>query len=131
MSAYILLVDQDLDDHSLVKETLEELALEVPVRYARSSSEMYRLLEETRPSLILIDFNTSPENGLELLTALKDQEAHASIPVVILSESKHAADREAAYRLGAATYVQKPASLEGTRRKIETFFRYWQEVAEL
>ena len=132
MHRSILMLEDDSDDRYLTQETLQELEIDIPVTYLNSSAALFELLAcGERPSLILIDYNSTPENGLQILRKLKADEAWSGIPVVILSDSDLASYRDACYRMGASSYIKKPDSVFETRAKIGTFFRYWFEVAEV
>ena len=132
MQKSIWIVEDDSDDRYLTQETLSELEINAPVRFLYSSNELFQALSASAtPSLILIDYNLTPDNGLDTLRKLKTNEAFSRIPVVILSDSDLPKYREECYKLGAASFIKKPASLEATQQKIGTFFRYWMNVAEV
>ena len=126
------MLENDTDDHSLVKETLRDLEINARVKFFSSSTDMFHFLEEGHlPILLLIDYNSTPENGISVLQKIKSDARLNTLPVVILSESTLPEYRDEAYRLGASSFIQKPDSLQGTREKIDTFFRYWLTVAEV
>ncbi len=132
MNKSIWIVEDDSDDRYLTEETLSELGITIPVRFLWGSEELFQALSGPEmPSLILVDFNLSPANGPEVLQQLKTKEHLRKIPVVILSDSNLPEYREACYRHGAASFIKKPDTLEGTYQKIGTFFKYWLEVAEV
>ncbi|HEU4472031.1 MAG TPA: response regulator [Flavisolibacter sp.] len=133
MSKYVVMLEDDSDDHSLVKDTLLELSISIPVKFFSSSQALFSFLAgaKEQPSLILADHNAVPDNGIAVLRKLKSQPSLAGIPVVILSDSDLAVYREEAYRLGAASFIKKPDTIQATGEKIGLFFRYWLEVAEV
>ena len=61
-----------------------------------------------QPDLILLDMHLPDISGLELLRHLKQDDAIAHIPVVVVSADATLARTEAALTLGAARYVTKP-----------------------
>lgn len=132
MQRAIWIVEDDSDDRYLTEETLSELGITVPVKFLSSSNELFQsLLSVETPLLILIDYNLTPDNGLEVLKKIKDSETFSRVPVVILSDSTLPQYRDACYKHGAASFIKKPATMEGTQHKIGTFFKYWTEVAEM
>jgi two-component system, response regulator len=131
MSKSVVLLDEDRDDWSLVKETVSEIGLDVSIQYIGASNELFDYLKAHQPSLILLDYNALPDNGLRVLQQLKSEPAWKEIPVVILSDSADPYYKAECYGAGAATYIKKPDSDRGTREKISTFFKYWFEVAEV
>ena len=131
MPKSIWIVEDDSDDRYLTQETLAALNINVPVKFLSSSKELFESLDSSQePSLILIDYNIAPDNGLEVLKKLKQHEVHSKYPVVILSDSDLSRYKNECYRHGASSFIKKPNTLEGTHQKIGTFFKYWLEVAE-
>ena len=65
-------------------------------------------IRRDRPDLILLDMHLPDISGLELLRHLKQDEAIAHIPVVVVSADATLARIEEALTLGAARYVTKP-----------------------
>jgi CheY-like chemotaxis protein len=132
MNRYVAMLEDDSDDRYMTKETLEELGIDVPVRFFYSSNELFDFLAASeKPSLILTDYNTSPDNGLEVLKKLKAHPAYGEIPVVVLSDSDLPHYKNQCYLHGASSFIKKPDTVEATKQKIGTFFKYWFEVAEL
>jgi CheY-like chemotaxis protein len=132
MIKQVLMLEDDSDDRYLVREVLADLGIDVPVRFFTESHELFEFLSRAeKPSLILVDYNAVPDNGIEVLKKLKNEEAYREIPVAILSDSDLPKYRSECYALGASTFIKKPDTLEATKEKIGTFFKYWFEVAEV
>lgn len=69
------------------------------------------LLQGTLPyDVILLDIMMPGASGLQVLERLRGFPHRADAPVVILTAKGQDADREEAYRLGAADFVTKPFS---------------------
>ena len=83
------------------------------------------------PALIIMDYNIVPEHSLSLLQRLKQNEQYKNILIIIISENNLPQYKQQCYALGASSFVQKPHTLEETKNKIVTFFKYWFEVAEV
>jgi CheY-like chemotaxis protein len=129
---YILMVEDDPDDRSLTQQTLQDIGISVPVKFLAQSDEVFSFLASHEPpAIILIDYNISPDSGVDVLKNLKTNAQYRHIPVIILSESASPAFVTECYRHGANTFVTKPFTSVGTREKIERFFTYWLEVAEV
>ncbi|HEX2606445.1 MAG TPA: response regulator [Flavisolibacter sp.] len=131
MDKYILMLEDDTDDRSLVKEIVGELDFEIPIRFSSDSQEAFSMMAEDKPSLMLVDYNSTPENGLQVLKRMKADKDLKGIPVVILTENDLEKYRRECYAEGASTVATKPGKMMATRKKIEIFFRYWLEVAEV
>lgn len=70
--------------------------------------EVVRPLIDFRPDLILMDINMPDCNGLELATAIRQQEAYVSIPIVFISTETDLDRQLDALRLGGDDFLFKP-----------------------
>jgi CheY-like chemotaxis protein len=125
--ADILLVDDDPGDVLLIQEAFLQAEASssrrchVAGHAAAALNFVYRAGEHTdapRPRLILLDLNLAGTHGLEVLAQLKADDDLMTIPVVILSSSRHPADIERSYTLHANAYVVKPVDLDAFSRVI-------------
>lgn len=64
------------------------------------------------PDLILLDFDMPGIDGLEVLAALRCNEATRHLPVVMTTTSENEQDVRRCYKLGANACVAKPLSSE-------------------
>jgi two-component system cell cycle response regulator DivK len=64
-----------------------------------------------QPGLIVMDIQLPHVSGLELIAAMKADEALAPIPIMAVTAYASPADEERAREAGAAAYVSKPISL--------------------
>jgi CheY-like chemotaxis protein len=127
---YILMLENDSDDRYITQSTLNDLSINVPIRYEYYSPSLRKLLKQP-PALILLGYNTSPESGLHIVSEFKNDPEYKKIPLVLLIENlpREAIDRY--YDAGVNTIIQKPSKDNEIKEKIQTFFRYWFNVAEL
>jgi len=103
----IILVDDVMFHLLSLKERLKERYNVYP---AQSCEELFQLLNDFRPDLILLDVNMPKDDGFETISSLKEDPFYEEIPVVFLTGQK---DRESllkAMNLGAADYLVKPIS---------------------
>jgi CheY-like chemotaxis protein len=59
------------------------------------------------PQIIITDIKMPRKNGFDLLQWIRSQNAHAKLPVVVLSSSDEPQDVKRAFELGATTYFVK------------------------
>ena len=83
---YVLMLENDSDDRYIAQSTMKELSLQIPIRYEYWSPSILKALEHDKPGVILLAYNTSPENGLEILKQIKSDNNYASTPVIVLIE---------------------------------------------
>ncbi len=128
---FVLMLEEDPDDRQITESALLDLGFDVPVKYVKYSTELFEALKaEEKPSLILIDYNSTPASATEVLKELRSDADCKHIPTVVLGEGLSEKFIKECYQLGANSYITKPASAKGTKDKIETFFKYWMNVAE-
>ena len=126
------MLEGDGDDRYITQQTLSELGIDIPIKFLSNSIDFFQFLSASeKPALILVDYNSNPDNGLEVLKNLKSHPNYADIPVVILSDSDHPKYKNECYRYGASSFIKKPDTLEATNKKIASFFNYWFNVAEV
>lgn len=129
---YVLMLENDSDDRYFTQSTVDELGLDVSIYYTSFNNEvMENLSAMNQPSLILLAYNTYPEAGIRIIKKFKSHPRFAHIPVVVLSEDIPADHVQEFYKSGANTVIKKPSTVELTRKKVQTFFNYWMQVAEI
>ncbi len=118
MQAPLLIVEDNSGDVLLIRESLKRHGLQGPLTVATTGEDAIRLIDEIDfnpeapcPRLVMLDLNLPRKPGIEVLKRLRQSPRGAGIPVVILSTSDAASDREAALELGADNYLRKPANL--------------------
>lgn len=109
----IVLVEDNPADVELTLRAFSRRNVINPVAVARDGEEAMALLNrwetgDPLPVVILLDLKLPRVNGLEVLRRLKSHERFCTLPVVVLTSSAEDQDIEAAYRLGANSYIVKP-----------------------
>ena len=77
------------------------------------------------PKVILLDLKLPKVNGLEVLRAIRADERTRPIPVVIVTSSHEDPDIQAAYDLGANSYVVKPVEFSAFSEAMSQVGFYW------
>jgi CheY-like chemotaxis protein len=115
----ILLIEDNPADVFLVEEAIKTEELSYRLTHAADGERaiaLVRQLEEDEslpcPALLLLDLNLPRKSGDEVLERLRASERCKNIPVIVLTSSDSAADREKARRLGANAYFRKPSDLD-------------------
>jgi len=132
MASYVLMLQTDPDDQYITESALAEINSSLAIKYLQDTTEMEKYIAEMgEPALILLnDGGTITERG-QLLRRLKANPVYNHIPVVVLGERSSPDYIKECYRAGASTFITKPSSVNTTKKKIEMFFSYWIEVAEV
>ena len=132
-TAVILLVEDDLGDQKLTKQSLKGDKIGNELRMVSTAEEAFEYLEKGKrnepecplPDLILLDLNMPGMGGKDFLKQLKTDPDLDSIPVVILTTSDSDKDVLESFQLQASGYIQKPANLEGFRQAMNDLTDYW------
>lgn len=114
----IVVVEDNPADVLLLREALAKHQVGSHLYLAHDGEEGVRLIDAIDeanlpcPDLILIDLNLPRRSGFEVLARARASRQCAEKPVVILSSSGAASDREKAASLGASGYIRKPSTLK-------------------
>jgi putative two-component system response regulator len=75
-----------------------------------SAQDMFNLLADVTPDLILLDIEMPDMDGLEAIRKLKTDKIRMLIPVIFLTNRKDAATEALGFELGAVDFISKPFS---------------------
>ena len=104
----VLVVDDHADSRELVATVLQEL--DIAIVEAATGRDALRRVASPLPHLVLIDLSLPDCHGTDVVRMLKDQERTRHIPVIALSASVMAADKERAAAAGCAEFIEKPVT---------------------
>ena len=113
----MLLVEDNRADVFLVEQAIE--FHQVPVRLAvledgEAACQYLKSagLDENKPcpAIVVLDLNLPKKSGTEVLEYVRRNSTCQDVPVIILTSSDSAKDRQETARLGADRYFRKPTS---------------------
>lgn len=105
----ILVVDDDESLRRLTCNHLRSLGF-IHIRVAADGAAALEMLRDAPAALIISDWDMAPMDGLELLSAVRDDENLKSIPLIMATAKNGSDDRAAARKAGVDGYVVKPFS---------------------
>jgi chemotaxis family two-component system response regulator Rcp1 len=118
-STYILLAEDNEGDILLVREALEDRAVDYRLDVVSDGDQAVKFIERIDqdstlicPKLLLLDLHLPKRNGEEILQCLRSSERCAVTPVVVMSSSDSPANLNMARRYEALHYFRKPTTLE-------------------
>jgi CheY-like chemotaxis protein len=79
----VLVVDDDQDMRDYLQTLLEDNHFRV--RTARNGGEAYRMVQEQRPDLVLLDLQMPEETGTDFYRKLHGHKDLQDIPVIVIS----------------------------------------------
>ena len=101
-----------VDDHPLFREGLCQLIDREPglsvCGEAADAAEALKLVDETKPDLVIVDISLGSSSGIDLIKSLKADDAE--LPLLVLSMHDESLYTERALRAGAMGYVMKQES---------------------
>ncbi len=102
----ILVVDDNPDILDIAKTILEINGY--GVQTVNNGLDVFSLLEEQKPDLIILDIMMPHMDGLEVLERLKGTAETSSIPVILITANTLRKDMARSYIQGADYYMTKP-----------------------
>ena len=115
----LVLLAEDNEDNIV---TLSDYLLSKGYRLvvARNGAETIERAREERPDVILMDIQMPGMDGLEATRRIRADADLSAIPIVALTALAMPDDRERCLEAGANEYLNKPVSLRGLVKVIET-----------
>ena len=128
----ILLVEDDEDDETLLREAYRRARVGFPLEVARDGVDALAAVVESaqRPALVLLDLKLPRLSGFELLARLRGDARTRALPVVVLTSSREQADVDRCYAAGANSYLVKPLDFGELEAMVRDLLRYWLRHSE-
>jgi CheY-like chemotaxis protein len=132
----ILHVEDDADLAWIVRVSFEDFGFIGAMITAGSMREALELLNERERtqeplSLIISDMGLPDGNGLDLIREVKTHPYWRTTPVIVLSGERNPEVINAAYALGANSYLPKDPRGGNMVASLESFYKCWLENIEL
>jgi CheY-like chemotaxis protein len=134
----VLLVEDDAGDVLMTQEAFQDARVANSLSVVSDGSEALQFLRREgayanapRPDLILLDLNLPRVDGREVLTAIKQDAALGSIPVVVLTTSEAEEDILRSYSLHANAYVTKPVDFDRFLEVVKQIDDFFVSVVKL
>jgi CheY-like chemotaxis protein len=134
----ILLAEDDEDDLWLMQEALARALLSNAPMVVRNGAEAINYLAGNGvyadrakypfPFVLLLDLKMPVKDGFEVMEWWKSENRRQHLTIIVLTSSVQRADIERAYRLGATSYLCKPAELEDLTEMVGRILQYWTFV---
>src|SRR5437868_8471624 len=114
---YIVVADDDIEDHSQIKKAIKECDLNYIVTSVFNGLQLIDLLLKRdyyktdtfrKPDAIFLDLRMRVMDGFEVLSQIKEYENLNTIPIYIFTVSDQEKDRKKALALGATAFYTKP-----------------------
>jgi two-component system, response regulator len=135
----VLLVEDSPADAEMTIDALRDARLANPVVHVEDGVEAMEYLRREgshaqrapgNPVVVLLDIKMPRMDGIEVLRAIRADEALKRIPVVILSSSREERDLAASWDLGVNAYVVKPVDADQFFDAVRALGQFWAVMNE-
>jgi two-component system, chemotaxis family, chemotaxis protein CheY len=107
MGATVMVVDDSMMVRQQVSRALTDAGFAV-LEACDGADALRRLAGSPETALIVLDINMPNMNGIEMLKSLRANDAHAGVPVVMLTTEGQPQLMQQAKSLGAKGWIIKP-----------------------
>jgi CheY-like chemotaxis protein len=131
----ILQVEDEESDVLFVQMAAEQAGILKPFQVVRDGREALEYLagkgkfadreQHPIPCVVLLDLKLPHVSGLDVLKFIRSQPQLAALVVIVFTSSDQNSDIEAAYRLGANSYIVKPLNPADLTNILALIKSYW------
>jgi two-component system phosphate regulon response regulator PhoB len=121
MSANILVVEDEPAIQELIAANLQHAGHRVLRAY--DAEEAIRLVRETLPDVVLLDWMLPGMPGIQLARRLRSEERTRDLPIIMLTARSEEHDKVAGLEAGADDYLTKPFSPRELLARIKAVLR--------
>jgi two-component system sensor histidine kinase/response regulator len=118
MEKTVLVVDDIAPNRNLLRETLEPRGYEVLL--ASNGALALKVVERTRPNVILMDVNMPDMDGYEACRRMKSNPELAAIPVIFITANDDPESLVRGFEAGGVDYITKPFKEKEVLMRVET-----------
>jgi two-component system chemotaxis response regulator CheY len=118
----VMVVDDSSFMRNVVKNCFAELHIPCIALEATNGEEALSILADTRPELILLDWNMPKLSGIEFLRRVRANPKHKDLPIIMVTSESSRLNIVEALKCGATDYVLKPISAKLLKEKLEDIF---------
>lgn len=128
----IWVVDDDIDDQTLITSAFKTIAPIIPVTVLDDGEAFLSHIQQVSPlpKLVLLDLNMPKINGFDVLKELRANTHYDAVPVIVLTTSSTSTDKEIALSLGANGFFTKPVTYTELINVIQKVVTQWQVLRD-
>ena len=135
----ILLAEDSAADAEMAIDALREAHLLNPIVHVEDGVEAMDYLlrrgahagrDDALPAVLLLDIKMPRMDGLEVLQAIRGDDALKRLPVVMLTSSREESDLARSWDLGVNAYVVKPVDVDQFFSAVKMLGTFWAVVNE-
>jgi|GEM_PF-407996 len=112
----ILVVDDNIMNVEIIKETLKSLGQDVKSAY--SGRDAFEIIEKEKFDLVLLDIMMPDMSGFDIIKQFKANPKTADMPVIFVSALDKTSDIVKGFNLGSYEYIVKPYKIEELKARV-------------
>ena len=124
----IYIVEDDVNIREIERYALKNSGFEV--QEFECGKELHKAIEKHVPNLILLDIMLPNEDGLDILTELRNQKATKKVPIIMVTAKTTELDKVKGLDLGADDYMTKPFGVMELISRVKALLRRTEDIAE-
>ena len=117
----ILVADDNEEYLAILQHCLSGQGYTVEV--ARSGTECLQRIQESLPSLLVLDLMMPEIHGVQVLQTIRQDARTRDLPVIVCSASDYRPERQATEELGIVDFIAKPFLPSELRNRIQEYFQ--------
>lgn len=129
-SSFILMIDDDAEFASYIKESLEENGVQVVI--ALTGKRGVELFYTLQPHMVIVDVQLPDMNGFDILTQINDIARSRHVPITLISVDGRVENQIKALEMGAMDFIAKPIHMNTFLPYISNRLKYksaiWQSA---
>lgn len=136
--AQVLLVEDDLDDVTLMRESFKINRFKANLHHVENGLKCLDFLykrndyvDAPTPDLILLDLNMPVMDGRQVLENIEADDKLKHLRVVVLTTSTNEEDVLKMYKLRCSSYIVKPVDFHKFQKIVTKLTGYWFELVVL
>jgi signal transduction histidine kinase len=110
ISREVLLVEDDLGNGELIQIRLSKLGYQVT--WVRNADQMWAVIAQKQPAVILMDVRLPDGNGLDVIKQLREKPEYQQVAIIAQTAMAMKGDRSICLSAGANDYISKPIDIK-------------------
>ncbi len=115
----MFIIEDNESDVYLIREAMEAIRLPFTLQVVEDGEQAVRFFDQADddpgmpcPALVILDINLPKKQGSDVLRHMRQSRKCANVPVIAVSTSDSAEDRERMTKLGMDRYFRKPSDYD-------------------
>ncbi|MDR2418268.1 MAG: response regulator [Treponema sp.] len=118
----VMVVDDSQFMRNIIKNSFAELHIPCIAIEAVDGEDALGKLAETRPELILLDWNMPKLLGIDFLKRVRDDAQYKDLPIIMVTSEGSRLNIIEALKYGATDYILKPMTTKILKEKLVRIF---------